>query len=107
MNAFGSEPGYEVVWPRSARGVQAKAAAPRLASLEGKRVGFLWDYLFRGDELFPVLDRELRRRFRNIDIVGYDAFGNIHGPEEHQLVGAIPSVIAARGIDAVVCGVGA
>ena len=98
---------YEVVWPRSARGVQARRAAPRLSALDGTRIAFMWDYLFRGEELFPVLERELRNRFPAIDIVGYDAFGNIHGPEEDQLVGAIPSVIAARGIDAVVCGVGA
>ena len=41
------------------------------------------------------------------DVVSYDAFGNLHGPHEAQLVGEVPSVIAARGIDAVVSGVGA
>ncbi len=104
MNA---EPRYEVVWPKSPRGVQARALAPRLGDLTGRRIGFLWDYMFRGDELFPVIERELRARFAGVDIVGYDAFGNVHGPEEHQVVGDIPSVIAARGVDAVVAGVGA
>ena len=45
---------YDVVWPRSPRGVQRRRRAARLDSLAGKRVAFLWDYLFRGDELFLV-----------------------------------------------------
>ena len=102
-----SEPQYEAVWPKSPRGVHARALAPRLGDLAGKRIGFLWDYMFRGDELFPVIERELQARFSAVEFVGHDAFGNVHGPEEHQVVGAIPSVIAARGVDAVVSGVGA
>jgi hypothetical protein len=54
-----------------------------------------------------VIERELQTRDPGVEVVGYDAFGNVHGPEEHQVVGAIPSVIAARGVDAVVSGVGA
>jgi hypothetical protein len=98
---------FQVVWPGSPRGVQARSLAPRITgTLTGKRVGFLWDYLFRGEELFPVLQRELSNRYPGIEFVGYDGFGNLHGPEEAQLVGEIPSVIAARGVDAVVSGVG-
>jgi hypothetical protein len=62
--------------------------------------------MFRGEELFPVLEQELSRRYPGIEFVGYDAFGNLHGPEEAQLVGEIPSMIAARGVDAVVSGIG-
>jgi hypothetical protein len=101
-----NEPKFEVVWPSSPRGVQSRPLAPRLDSLSGKRIAFLWDYLFRGDELFPVLEAELGRRFPGVEFVGYEVFGNLHGPEEAQLVGEIPSVIAARGVDAVVSGVG-
>lgn len=97
---------YDVVWPRSPLATARRPLAPRVeGGLAGKRVGFLWDFMFRGEELFPVLERELVAR--GAEIVGYDAFGNIHGPDEAQLVGEIPSVIAARGIDAVVSGVGA
>ena len=97
---------YDVVWPRSPLATARRPLAPRVqGGLVGKRVGFLWDYMFRGEELFPALERELVPR--GAEIVGYDAFGNIHGPDEAQLVGEIPSVIAARGIDAVVSGVGA
>ena len=102
-----AEPRYDVVWPKSPRGVQARPLAPRRGDLAGKRIGFLWDFMFRGDELFPVIASELQARYAGVEVVGYDAFGNVHGPEEHQVVGAIPSVIAARGVDAVVSGVGA
>jgi hypothetical protein len=63
--------------------------------------------MFRGEELFPVLGRELQARCPGVELVGYDVFGNVHGPEESQVVGEIPSVIAARGVDAVVAGIGA
>lgn len=49
------EPTYEVVWPKSPLGLQTRRPADRLDTLAGKRIGFAWDYLFRGEELFPVL----------------------------------------------------
>lgn len=100
------EPVYEVVWPKSPRGAQRRRAAARLDSLEGKRVAFMWDYLFRGEELFPVLEMELRRRYPTIDIVSYDVIGNIHGPDEAAIVGGLGETLRAQHIDAVVCGNG-
>ena len=61
---------YDALWPRSPRGVQHRRRAPRLHTLDGKRVAFLWDYLFRGDELFPVLEQELKARCGDVQIVG-------------------------------------
>ena len=100
------EPTYRVVWPRSPRGVQRQRRAERLDTLAGKRVAFLWDYVFRGDELFPVLERELTARFAGIDILGYEEFGNTHGGDEHERVGHLPDDLRARGVDAVVSGMG-
>ena len=100
------EPTYDVVWPRSPRGVQRRRRADRLDTLAGKRVAFLWDYLFRGDELFPVLERELTRRFDGIQIVGYATFGNLHGADEKARVGRLPDDLRTRGVDAVVSGMG-
>lgn len=100
------QPIYDVVWPRSALGIQAHRTADRLGTLDGARIGFLWDYVFRGDELFPVLERTLQERFPGLEIVGYDIFGNTHGPDEAQVVGEVASIIAARGVDAVVSGIG-
>ena len=100
------EPSYDVVWPRSPRGIQRRRRADRLDSLDGKRVGFLWDYVFRGDELFPILERELTERFADIEIVGYEAFGNLHGADEQKRVGRLPDDLRTRGVDAVVSGMG-
>jgi len=100
------EPSYQVVWPGSAMGVQAQRSAERLATLEGARVAFLWDYLFRGDELFPVLEKELVGRFPGLSVVGYEEFGNTHGTDEVTRVAGLPAFLAEREVDAVVSGMG-
>ena len=100
------DPTYDVVWPRSARGVQQRLRADRLDSLAAKRVAFLWDYVFRGDELFPVLADELSKRFEDIEIVGFEEFGNLHGADEHERVARLPDLLQTRGVDAVVSGMG-
>lgn len=100
------EPTYDVVWPASALGIQKRRSAPRLESLDGKRVAFLWDYLFRGDELFPVLEKELVNRFPGIEILNYDEWGNLHGADEKVRVGRLPDDLRSRGVDAVVSGMG-
>ena len=97
---------YDVVWPRSPQGVQRQRQAARLATLDGARIAFLWDYLFRGDELFPVLEAELTNRFPTCEIVGYEVFGNLHGSDEKERVGRLPDDLRNRGVDAVVSGMG-
>ncbi len=100
------EPTFDVVWPKSAMGVQQRRQADRLPALDGKRVAFLWDYVFRGDELFPVLEHELRQRIPGIDIVGYAEFGNLHGSDEKERVGRLGGELTRRQVDAVVSGMG-
>lgn len=100
------EPTFDVVWPRSPRGVQRRRPADRPETLAGKTVAFLWDYLFRGDELFPALERELSRRFAGIRVLGYHHFGNIHGSDEIEMVDRLPDSLRSRGVDAVVSGMG-
>lgn len=101
-----TEPMYEVVWPKSPMGVQARRAAPRLDDLAGRRIGFLWDHLFRGDELFPVLAKELVQRYPSIEIVDHPEFGNTHGADENEMIAALPGELRARHVDAVVSGMG-
>lgn len=100
------EPTYEVVWPKSARSTDARPPAPRVGSLQGKRVAFLWDYLFRGDELFPELERELTNRFPGLKVIGYETFGNLHGPDEARLIDELPTRLREHGVDAVISGNG-
>lgn len=100
------EPTYDVVWPKSPRGVQSRQLADRLDTLDGKRIAFLWDHVFRGDEIFPVLEAALSERHPSIDIVGYEIFGNTHGADEKQMVAGLAAGLAQRHIDAVVSGMG-
>lgn len=97
---------YDVVWPRSLRPGGSRPVSPRLGSLDGARIAFLWDFMFRGEELFPVLERELRARHRSVSFVGYDVFGNIHGPDEAAVVAGLAAELRRHRVDAVVCGNG-
>ena len=53
---------YEVVWPRAPRQSKRRALAPRLDTLEGKTIAQLWDYLFKGDQVFALLEEGLKAR---------------------------------------------
>ena len=80
---------YRVVWPRGAKTVQATDVAPRLGTLDGKVIGQLWDDLFRGDEIFPILEEELTRRFPTVRFVRYDTFGNAINSVTYTDIGII------------------
>ena len=45
---------YEAYWPRGARQQKTRALAPRLDTLDGKTVAQIWDFLFKGDEVFAL-----------------------------------------------------
>src|SRR6478672_8967556 len=77
---------YEVLWPRSPRQVQLKPLARRLDTLEGKTIAQLWDFVFRGDEVYAALEEGLKERYPNIRWVSYKEFGNTHGGEEREVV---------------------
>jgi len=106
MSASGGREMYRVVWPRGARTVEATDVAPRLTTLAGKTIGQLWDDLFRGDEIFPILERELGQRFPGVRFVRYDVFGSTHGAGEHRVLAELPDKIRSMKIDAVVSGMG-
>lgn len=95
---------YEVLWPRAQRQQQGRRLAPRLATLEGKVVAQLWDFIFRGDEIFAVLEEQLRQRFPGIRFVSWRELGNIHGRDEREVVAALPGRLKAMGVDAVITG---
>ena len=97
---------YDVVWPRASRTTPVGKLAPRPATLDGRKVAFLWDYLFRGDEIFPVLEDELRKAHPGVTIVGYQEFGTTHGEGEHELLASLGKRLEELGVDAVISGMG-
>jgi hypothetical protein len=103
MTASNDNDGYfEAYWPRGPRQVSAKQLAPRFKSLDGKRVAFLWDFLFQGNVIFETIERELSRRYTGMSFVGWREIGNIHGKDEREMVAALPARLKTAGVDAVI-----
>ena len=96
-----------VLWPGGESAVTPIEPAPRPASLDMRRVAFLWNHMFRGEEIFPLLAGRLGAEFEGVEFVGFDAFGSTFGGDEHAVIDALPARLADLGVDAVVSGVGA
>ena len=93
-----------VLWPRGASTASVTPLAERPATLEGATIGELWDDLFRGDEIFPILRDELRQRFPGVRFVEYKTFGSTHGPEERKVLAELPERMRQHGVTAVISG---
>ena len=98
---------FAVYWPRATRQVKRKTLAPRLSSLEGKTIAQIWDFLFRGDEVFAILEEALQARYPGVRFVSWREFGNTHGSNERAVVQSLPSRLRALGADAVLSGMAA
>jgi hypothetical protein len=97
---------YEALWPRSPRQVGVKPLARRLETLNGKTVAQVWDYVFRGDEVFPLLEEGLKKRFPGVRFVSYKEFGSTHGSEEREVLASLPRRFKEMKVDAVISGMG-
>ena len=97
----------DVLWPGGQSAVPAIRPAERPPTLDGKRIGFLWDHMFRGDEIFPMLEGQLRDDFADVEFVGFDQFGSTFGGDEHAVLAALPERLEALRVDAVISGIGA
>lgn len=102
-----NEPIFEVLWPLARRAVRVHAAAPRVPDLSGKTVAEFWDYIFRGDVIYPMIREGLRARFPGIRFIEYTEFGNFHGARARELVGELQGKLRRHRVDAVISGIGA
>ncbi len=98
--------GYKVVWPLGKRTTETASLAKRLGSLDGKTICELWEWMFRGDEMFPVIRKELSKRYSGIKFVGHEVFGRIHGEGEREVLAALPVKLKQNKCDAAITGVG-
>ena len=98
---------YEVVWPLGRKTLKDMAMSRRFADNSAKRVGFIWDYMFRGNDMFPLLQSGLAERYPGSTFVPYAYFGNVHGHDEREVLAALPERLRESRVDAVVVGVGA
>jgi hypothetical protein len=104
MSTASNDGYFEVFWPRAPRQMRTKPLAPRLATLEGKTVAQLWDFLFKGDEVFALLEESLRTSFPGVRFVSWREFGSTHGGEERAALVALPQRFKELGVDAVISG---
>src|SRR5687767_7917362 len=100
MASNNSDGRYDVYWPRGARQVQMKPLAKRLEGLEGKTVAQVWNYLYRGNEIFSWLEEGLKARLPGVRFVNWREFGNTHGHDEREVVAALPARFEELGVDA-------
>ena len=100
------EPEYKVVWPLGKLAYQMLSLGPRLSDLKGKTICELSDWMFRAEEVFPIIRELLLRRYPGIKFVNYSVFGNTHGPKEAEVIAALPDRLHKHGYDAVISGVG-
>ncbi len=99
------EPLYDVVWPLGKSAYEKVSVAPRVADFDGKTICELWDWLFRGEDIFPLIRQSLLKRYANVRVVEYATFGNIRGPNEADVVAALPDLLRKQRCDAVICGI--
>lgn len=96
---------YEVVWPRGRQAVGRFRPARRLDTLEGKTIGELSNRIFRADEVFPLVEKELSSRYPGINFINYDVFDSAHGRED-RVMEELPGMLKQDKCDAVISGVG-
>jgi len=97
----------DVLWPLARSAAKSLSMRPRLSGRGAKRIGFLWDYVFRGDQMFPLLQAGLAKHFPGSEFVPYPTFGNVHGHDERAVLAALPDRLRAENLDAVIVGIGA
>src|SRR3954468_1698817 len=102
-----NEPKYDVLWPLSRKAVKRTATATRISDLNDKTVAELWDVIFRGETIYPLVREYIKKRFPRVKFVTYTEFGNFHGAREHQVTATIPEKLRAHKADAVIVGIGA
>jgi hypothetical protein len=107
MQVKPAEPLYDVLWPLSRKAIKKTAAAPRVPDLNGKVICELWDVIFRGETIYPLVREYIKARFPGVKFVTYDNFGNFHGAREQAVMATIPEKLKHFKADAVIVGIGA
>jgi hypothetical protein len=71
--------------------------SPGLGDLDGRRIAFIWNYLFRGDEAFELARQSLLRGHQDVEFVDYEIFGNLD--DNAELLEEIPDRLRELEVD--------
>lgn len=100
-----------VVSPVGQPAVEITSAAPRLAGLDGKTVGELWNGVFKGDISFPVIRRLLQAKYPRLRIIPFTEFPHTHASDnlsqQRERARQLAELAREKGCDAVITGNGA
>jgi hypothetical protein len=102
-----SEGTFEVLWPLGRSTSKTLQMNPRLREGAAKRIGLVWDFMFRGDEMFSLMQPGLEESYPGSTFLPASTFGNVHGHNEREVIAALPGILRNQKVDAVVVGVGA
>lgn len=102
-----TEPVYEVLWPLARKAKGAESTARGLGDLSGKTIAELWDFIFRGEVIYPMIRELLQARYPGIKFVPWTEFGNTHGPKQREIVAGLADKLKALKVDGVISGIGA
>lgn len=100
---------FDVVWPSGRARIDEVAPNERPNDLSGTTIALIWDNLFKGPEMFELIQERLDATYVGIRYVDHTAFGNIHGTDaqEKAALAEIPELLREHKIDAVLVAVGA
>lgn len=75
--------------------------APRLASLEGRRIGFISNEHWQAHRMLPLLSELIATDFPGTEVLAVDAF-----PQGNALIGTeeTAALVKESGVDAVIIG---
>jgi len=98
---------YQVVYPIGPQTIQNKKVADAIHDLNGKTICELWNYAFRGDDSFLVIEKMMKDKYPDVKFIRYENFGNIHDPsEEAKMMAELPAKLKKFKCDAVIAGNG-
>jgi hypothetical protein len=100
-----NEPSFEVVHPVSRRPAVVRTSSADLAGLAGKKIALVWDYVFKGDDVFRLVKERFRAERSGVEFVDYEVFGDIHGHDD--LLERLPSRLEEMGVDGTIVATGA
>jgi hypothetical protein len=101
----------QVVSPAGLDVVKSGGSAPRIASLDGKTVGEVWNGVFKGDLTFPLIRKLLQAKYPRLKVIPYTEFPHVPGSDnptrQRELARHIAAIAKEKGCDAVISGNGA
>lgn len=98
---------FQVVYPIGIQTIKNRKVADSIPDLNGKTICELWNYAFRGDDSFSIIEKLMKDKYPGLNFIPYENFGNIHDPsEEAKMMAELPAKLKKFKCDAVIAGNG-